>query len=104
MTQKITDAGLLDVWERGRTGATAERLMLLVAAATPELSEERRSQFSISECNAAILRLRRATFGADLPGRVDCPACGERQEFALDAAQLLPDQVAPVAREFIVGN
>jgi hypothetical protein len=47
--------------------------------------------------NAALLRLRLATFGNTMRAYLDCPECGSRLEFALDGATLLalrPDEPA----------
>jgi len=41
----------------------------------------------LSRRNAALMALYKTSFGGRLAGWVDCPACGERMEFAADAAE-----------------
>jgi hypothetical protein len=98
--QPLRDCELLDIWERGHGRGPIERALLLLSAAEPGISDA--GGADIGERDAAILRLRQVTFGRQLHGCVQCPDCGERLEFALDAACLLLD--TPADRQFIVAN
>jgi hypothetical protein len=98
----LTDSAVLDIWERGHGAAESMRSML--AAALPGSDREHWAGISIGERDAALLRLRRMTFGARLPGCVDCAGCGARLEFELDTDHLLAGLRAPTQREFTIGN
>ncbi|TVO67367.1 hypothetical protein [Denitromonas ohlonensis] len=91
---------LLSVWEQGARRHPIDRALLLYALAAPEQPADRLADMPIGARNAALMALRRASFGGHLASWVDCPACGERMEFALDAADLPP--APPFSTEPIV--
>jgi hypothetical protein len=84
----LSDAMLLTIWERGHGLGPVRRALVLLVAASPSLDAVQCVEVSIGERDAAVLRLRRATFGPRLPARTDCPKCGERLEFELDIDRL----------------
>jgi hypothetical protein len=98
--QALTDSSLLDIWERGQGRGPVERALLLLAAALPALEDDVRTEISIGERDAAVLRLRHATFGSHLPGEMSCPACNGQLEFQLEAENLLSGLPARTEREF----
>ncbi len=91
---------LLSVWEQGARRHPIDRALLLYALAAPEQPVEQLADAPLGARNAALMTLRRASFGGQLPAWVDCPACGERMEFVLDAADLPP--APPLSTEPIV--
>ena len=96
----ISPERLLSVWEQGARRHPIDRALLLYAVAAPDLPVEQLADAPLGARNAALMALRRASFGAQLASWVDCPACGERMEFALDAADLPP--APPASTEPIV--
>jgi len=86
--QHLTDAGLIELWERGRDAGPVARALLLLGAARPELGEDERLALPLPARDAALLELRIALRGARLPGCVGCPRCGETLEFELDGESL----------------
>lgn len=90
---------LLSVWEQGARRHPVDRAVLLHALAAPERPVDQLADAPLGVRNAALMALRRAHFGGQLPAWVDCPACGERMEFTLDADDLPPaptDGDAPI--------
>jgi hypothetical protein len=83
-----TRARLLELWERGRAAHPVDRALLLLGAAFPDAPYERLARLTIGQRDAALLSLRRAAFGPHLEGYVDCPRCGERLAFAIEARAL----------------
>ena len=83
---------LLALWEHGRGRHAIDRALLLFAAACPELPADSLADFPLGQRNAALLRLRQSTFGPEIPAYVDCPACTERMELALQLAMFLPSE------------
>lgn len=81
---------LLSVWEQGARRHPIDRALLLFALAAPERAVDQLADLPLGMRNAALMALRQASFGRRLSAWVDCPACGERMEFALDAADLPP--------------
>jgi len=80
---------LLVAWERGRTRHPIDRALLLRALAAPDAEPDALADEPLGLRNAALLRLRLATFGSSLRAYLDCPGCGARLEFELDATTLL---------------
>jgi hypothetical protein len=97
----LADDALLGIWERGAGVRPVERALLLLGAALPEQSLEHCAEIPIGARDAAILKLRRATFGGRLSGRASCPRCREEHEFELDIGELLAG-VPPQAETGIV--
>lgn len=102
MMQALTNAAMLALWERGRHRGPAERALILLGAAFPATAEDDCAQITVGERDAAVLALRRATFGSRLASTVDCPRCGEPLEFELDAARLPAPTAAP--REIMLAD
>ncbi|WP_140979388.1 hypothetical protein [Bradyrhizobium guangdongense] len=75
------------------------RGLLLLGAALPEESQERCAELPIGARDAAILKLRCATFGGRFSGRTNCPRCGEEHEFDLDLVRLLAEATGPAEIE-----
>jgi hypothetical protein len=80
---------LLRAWEHGRRRHPIDRAVMLHALAEPALDPDRLPDAPLGDRNAAILRLRQATFGARLRAVLDCPECGERLELDADTTTLL---------------
>jgi hypothetical protein len=93
----LADDVLLGIWERGAGVRPVERALLLVGAALPEQSLDHCAEIPIGARDAAILKLRCATFGGRLSGRADCPCCREEHEFDLDIGEVLA--AAPIQTE-----
>lgn len=90
----------LDLWERAQQLAPVERAVELAAAAEPRAPHDDVAALPLGRRDARLLALRDATSSPLLDAVARCPACGERVEFALPAAQLLEAQPAvPMALE-----
>lgn len=92
----ITPQRLLSVWEQGLQRHPIDRALLLLSLARPEAPAEQLADLPLGARNAALMALQRTCFSARMPAWLDCPACGERMEFELDAAQLPPTDTATV--------
>jgi hypothetical protein len=86
--QPLDDVAVLELWERGESCSPVGRGLLLLAAARSDLPETARLRTSVAERDAAILTLRRVTFGQRFACATVCPHCGVQLEFELDAATL----------------
>jgi len=104
MIRPLDDTALLALWERGRAGSPAARSLLLLATAAPGADPEARAALSVGEGDVALLRLRQATFGAQLPAEIMCPQCEELLEFTLDLNELLRGCEPPAARGFVLDD
>jgi len=83
---------VLALWERGRARHAIDRGLLLFAAACPELPVVRLADLPLGQRNAALLELRRSTFGPEVRAYIDCPVCRERMELALRVDMFLPPE------------
>jgi hypothetical protein len=97
----LSASRLLHVWERGRDHHPVDRALLLLLAAEPEHSFDRLADWSIGQRDAAILRLRMASFGAHFSADLSCPQCNTRLEMAFDGRTfLVPTQSGQTAIDF----
>lgn len=86
--QALSAERLLRAWELGRGRHPIDRAVLLHALAEPDADPNALADQPLGRRNRAVLALRTATFGRQLPAWLDCPACGERLELSLDSATL----------------
>jgi hypothetical protein len=84
----LSVAEQLRVWERGRRQTSARRALLLLAAASPEISPGELAQLSVGQRDARLLTLREWMFGARIESVVGCPECSERLELTFDVADI----------------
>ncbi len=84
----LSASQVLTAWERGEGHPVGEQALALLLTAYPEVLLDRLARLSIGERNTCLLGLREETFGSRLEGLATCPACGERVELSLDAADL----------------
>lgn len=85
----LTNADVLELWERGSSLHLLDRALLALASALPGEAYDTLAGWPLGRRNAALLQLRRNCFGDALNGWVACPQCGERLEFSFDAGMLL---------------
>ena len=90
----FSNLDFLDLWERGAVLHPLDRALLTLATALPTESHAALADWPLGRRNAALLQIRRATFGSALSGWVACPQCGEKLEFSIDAAELSSDVTA----------
>jgi uncharacterized protein YbaR (Trm112 family) len=78
----------LRVWERCRRQTSAGRALLLLAAASSEMSPGELAQFPIGQRDARLLKLREWMFGAQIEAVAACPECREDLELTFDIAEI----------------
>lgn len=91
----LIESQMLALWEAGRHRHPIDRGLRALAVAMPGVEVASRP---VGWRTLALLRLRRATFGARLPACADCPACGAAMAFDLDLAALIETLPAPPER------
>ena len=91
----LSNADLLDLWERGSSLHPMDRGLLALHTALAETSFESLADWPLGRRNQALAELRCSWFGARLEAWTACPRCGEKLEFQMDARTLAAD--APVA-------
>lgn len=80
----LSASELLGVWERGRGLSSAQRAMILLASACPEVSPDSLARLSIGQRDGFLLTLREWAFGPRFVGMASCPECGDRLELNFD--------------------
>ncbi len=93
----LTAAALLDVWERAYGQTPAAQALALLGAACPETPPADLAVWPVGRRDGTLLALRAQTFGPALTAQATCPACGERLELPLAAADLAASGAAPDA-------
>ncbi len=84
----LTAADILSVWESARGRHPVDQALTLLAAADPQYSRDELASLPLGERDARLIALRRSLFGDRLPGRAQCPQCGEAVEFELSCNAL----------------
>ena len=88
----LSAAELLGVWEQGLGSPPAAGVLVLLAAACPEVPASSLPQLAVGERDALLLTLREWLFGSQLESVVSCPQCDEPLElsFAVDNIRAVP--------------
>ena len=85
----LSASTLLQAWEAGRARHPVDRALLLRALEAPTADPDRLADEPLGLRNAALLRLRLATFGSAMRAHTECPRCAEAVEFEVVANELL---------------
>ena len=92
----LSAAEILQVWERGYRLHPVDRALALLAAANPDASWEQLAHLPVGQRDDQLLSLRELTFGSWLACYAECPQCGERLEFGVEAGRMhLPSPEKP---------
>jgi hypothetical protein len=86
--QALTASELIAVWERARGEPTTARALILLEAASPDISEQELARLSVGQRDARLLALRELIFGSQLNGLTSCPGCGQRLEIGIESTDL----------------
>ena len=82
---------LLTVWERGMDRPPAEKALILLRSAFPEISPVTLSGLSIGRRDLYLLKLREMTYGSQMNGLAICPQCNESAEVNFDVFDMVPE-------------
>jgi hypothetical protein len=93
---------LLSVWECGNAQVPLQRALTMLVAACAEISSESLAHLTIGQRDAQLLTLREMTFGSELTGVTDCPACGEKIELSFDSSDIRPPTETEPPAELVV--
>jgi uncharacterized protein (UPF0212 family) len=102
--QRLSASDLLEVWERGANAGPLEQALVILAAAYPQASSDALASLTVAQRDAALFRLRELTFGTRLTGLAECPACHERLELTLEAADLRAMDLLPAEASLVDGG
>lgn len=80
--RSLTNAEILDVWERGYQALPSQRAMLLLIAACPEKEPSELAADSIGRRDSRLLELRGMMFGHQIASLTKCRQCGESVELS----------------------
>ncbi len=94
---------LLDAWEHGLRQSPIHRVLTLLAAACPELTDEQLWQLSIGQRDAYLLELRKQLFGSQLTVVAPCTQCGEQLESSFEVDDIKQEAADSAAAYAIHG-
>jgi hypothetical protein len=100
--QALAASLLLDIWENGVGKAPVEQALVILGAACPQASRASLADLTIGQRDACLLYLHELTFGSQLQGLADCPACQECLELTLDTRAFLDRHNPPPDPEMMV--
>ncbi len=89
----LTNAEILEVWERGCQALPAQRAVLLLAACAGVAPDEIAS-YSIGRRDAQLLELRGLLFGRHVVSLTPCPHCGESVELEFNVDEIATPAIA----------
>ena len=100
--RSLNASELLTVWERGLNRTLLQRVLMLLAAACPDMDPDAIAELSICARDARLLQLREWMFGSRLVNTAECPRCNERVEWEnrVEDIQIQPLQRTPSPEEF----
>jgi hypothetical protein len=84
----LSASDLLDIWERGAGRAPVEQALAILSIAFPQVPEDALAMLDFVQRDLCLLHLQSLTFGPQIKGLADCPACGQRLELDFDARDL----------------
>jgi hypothetical protein len=88
----LSNADVLNVWERGSGLHALDQSLLALGAALPEIPYQSLADWPLGRRNRALAALRCCTFGPRLQGWFACGHCGEKLEFEMDGRALAGDE------------
>src|SRR5690242_3621524 len=94
MSQALSAAGLLDLWERCQGQPAGLRALTLLAGCTGA-SPDAVARLTVGQRDRALGTVRRVLFGSRIRSRADCPACGTQLELELELDDLTTEPVPP---------
>src|SRR5258705_12168448 len=83
LMRAVSGRELLDIWDVGSPQPPAQRALLLLAAANPDMSDEALARMRIGRRDAQLLMLRERLFGPQLVRVARSPSCEERRQLTL---------------------
>ena len=81
----LTSMEILGLWEGGAGLHSLDRAQLVLGAAFPDTPRERLADWTLGRRNRALAEVRCRSFGSRLQGWTECPECGDKLEFEMDA-------------------
>jgi hypothetical protein len=84
----LSEQDILQVWETGLRQHPVDRALSILAMALPEVPRDELLALSAGQRDTHLLAVRERTFGSQLAGFAECPACQERLEFVLDVGDI----------------
>lgn len=95
------DELLLEVWERGRLLAPADRALMLARLAPATSAESRDLDCaSVGGLQRRLFELRRTLFGSGIVGLAECETCGSTLELTISVEDVLREEHAPPDQVF----
>lgn len=87
--RRLSEAEILEVWERGQGRGAEQQALAPLLVASPERPAEELARLPVGERDEALLDLRRLTLGSLLQGSAPCPGCGLTVDFAVEVEEVL---------------
>jgi len=100
----LSASDLLDIWERGAGRTPVEQALVILTTVFPSASRDALAGLTIAQRDSALFHLHELTFGSQLKGLADCPACHERLELAFNADDLRSANILPAGEVSLPGS
>ncbi len=100
----LTPTEIIRLWETAYRLHPIDQVLSILLPVMVEQNRDDLAALPLSQRNALLLSLRRATFGDELPGKSDCPQCGETVEFELNCREFATDTTKPEHKHISLEN
>lgn len=87
----LSTADLVTIWETGQDRHDADKALIILGCARPDLSWDELASLPLGQRDALLLQVRNGLFGGRLDIGVRCRRCGEGLEFDASIDELLPE-------------
>jgi hypothetical protein len=91
----LTSSEIIQLWEKADHLHPIDQALSILQQVVAEHSRDDLAELPLGQRNGLLLLLRRSTFGDLLPGKSQCPQCGESVEFELSCHSLMQSRVKP---------
>jgi hypothetical protein len=86
--RRFSSQDILWLWEVGQEQDSLDRVITILAAAFPEISQDEHRNLSLGQRDKKVLQVRQALFGSNLQCFSVCPQCQEHLEYQLNTTNL----------------
>lgn len=84
----LTAHDIVHIWETGLTQGPVDKALTLLSRAQPDMSVAELTEMTIGQRDDRLLAVRESLFGSRIGCYYECPNCGQRFEFYVEAAAI----------------
>jgi hypothetical protein len=99
----LSASEIIRIWEIGQGQSALDRALTVLAVAGPDKAQGESAMLGIGERDGRLFAVRERTFGPELTGLLDCPACANRLEITMQTGNLCGPPPVDSSEPFTLG-